>query len=99
MVGPKFDSMLTLTNSNRVNLAGNDCSIEITNVQYEKPSNEDSSYRPISLLSTLARLLETLLLPTMTEHLKPPKHQHGFHKMHSITTYDPQPHSNGPKSS
>ena len=51
-----------------------------------KPDNTGKSYRPVSLLSPLVKALETLLLPTLTEHLPMADHQHGFRKRWSTTT-------------
>ena len=51
-----------------------------------KPADEGSSYRPISLLSPLAKILESILLPTITESINLADHQHGFRKGHSTTT-------------
>ena len=52
-----------------------------------KPIHETSSYRPISLLPTLSKLLEKLLtnrLFSLLEDLKTlPDHQFGFRKQHS----------------
>ena len=54
-----------------------------------KPGKSDDtgkSYRPVSLLSPLAKALETLLFLTLTEHLPMADHQHGFRKGRSTTT-------------
>lgn len=51
-----------------------------------KPVENSKSYRPISLLSPLAKLLETLILPILKENLKIAYHQHGFRKGHSTVT-------------
>lgn len=51
-----------------------------------KPSDHGSSYRPISLLSPIAKLLEKLLLPIITENVELAEHQHGFRKLRSTTT-------------
>ena len=51
-----------------------------------KPDDTGKSYRPVSLLSPLVKALETLLLPTLTEHLPVVAHQHGFRKARSTTT-------------
>ena len=50
-----------------------------------KPDDTGKSYRPVSLLSPLVKALETLLLPTLTEHLPMADHQHGFRKGRSTT--------------
>ena len=44
------------------------------------------SFRPISLLSPAAKVLERLLLPHLTEALVPHESQHGFRKAHSTIT-------------
>ena len=51
-----------------------------------KPTDVGSSYRPISLLSPLAKVLESILLPEITESIHLARHQHGFRKGHSTTT-------------
>ena len=51
-----------------------------------KPDDTGKSYRPVSLLSPLVKALDTLLLPTLTEHLPMTDHQHGFRKGRSATT-------------
>ena len=38
------------------------------------------------MLSPLAKLMEKLVLGTLTEHLQLAEHQHGFRRMHSTTT-------------
>lgn len=55
-------------------------------IKLNKPVDQSKSYRQISLLSPVAKLLESLLLPTMTDHLTLAFHQHGFRKGHSTTT-------------
>ena len=50
-----------------------------------KPDDTRKSYRPVSLLYPLVKALETLLLPTLTEHLPMADHQHGFRKGRSTT--------------
>ena len=51
-----------------------------------KPDDTGKSYRPVSLLFPLVKVLETLLLPTLTEHLPIADHQHGFRKGRFTTT-------------
>ena len=51
-----------------------------------KPDDTGKSYRPVSLLSPPVKALETLHLPTLTEHLPMADHQHGFRKGRSTTT-------------
>src|SRR5206468_8349176 len=48
-----------------------------------------TSYRPISLLSPIAKTLEKIfwrLLPYLTHNIPQIKHQHGFKASHSTTT-------------
>ena len=52
----------------------------------KKPAEESTSYRPVSLLCPAIKILERLILPTLTEHLPIPDHQHGFRKQHSTVT-------------
>ncbi|KAI5731922.1 hypothetical protein M8J77_018439 [Diaphorina citri] len=51
-----------------------------------KDVNESNSYRPISLLSPIAKLLELLLLPHINDNTTLEDHQHGFRKNRSTTT-------------
>jgi RNA polymerase subunit RPABC4/transcription elongation factor Spt4 len=51
-----------------------------------KDPNSGPSYRPISLLSPIAKTMEKVLLPHITPGLPDIKHQHGFKTMHSTTT-------------
>ena len=51
-----------------------------------KPADQGSSYRPISLLSPLAKILESLLLPAINDSIQLVNHQHGFRKARSTTT-------------
>ena len=54
-----------------------------------KPGKDCSlitSYRPISLLCTAAKVMEALLLPKINNHLLPSADQHGFRPGHSITS-------------
>ena len=52
----------------------------------KKPSDESSSYRPVSLLCPAIKILERLILPSLTEHLPVPDIQHGFRQHHSTVT-------------
>ena len=45
-----------------------------------------SSYKPIALLSPIAKTLEKIILPHITTNITLPTHQHGFRAAHSITT-------------
>jgi endonuclease/exonuclease/phosphatase (EEP) superfamily protein YafD len=51
-----------------------------------KDENQSKSYRPISILSTIAKTLEKILLPHITDNIPNNIHQHGFKKNHSTTT-------------
>ena len=51
-----------------------------------KNLNEGTSYRPISLLSPIAKTLEKIILPQLTSQLPNIDHQHGFKTQHSTTT-------------
>ena len=51
-----------------------------------KPSDQGPSYRPISLLSPAAKILEKILLPEISQAANLQSHQHGFRKLHSTTT-------------
>jgi hypothetical protein len=45
-----------------------------------------TSYRPVSLLCPGVKVLESLVLPLLAEHLRPVVHQHGFRAKHSTTS-------------
>src|SRR2546425_768518 len=45
-----------------------------------------TSYRPISLLSSIAKTLEKVLLPYLTNNIPQIKNQHGFKTLHSTNT-------------
>ena len=51
-----------------------------------KPPSQGSSYRPISLLSPAAKVLERLLLPFLRADLTVAETQHGFREIRSTTT-------------
>lgn len=51
-----------------------------------KPADQGSSYRPISLLSPAAKILEAILLPEISSSLNLADHQHGFRKGRSTLT-------------
>ena len=54
-----------------------------------KPNKDPSigtSYRPIALLSPLAKTLEKIILPYITQNIDLPDHQHGFRQHRSTTT-------------
>ena len=46
----------------------------------DKLSDERKRYRPVSLLSPLAKTLEVLLQPTILQSVNLANHQHGFRK-------------------
>ena len=52
----------------------------------QKNPNEGSSYRPISLLSPIAKTLEKIILPAVISNTKQLEFQHGFKKHHSTVT-------------
>ena len=51
-----------------------------------KDPNQGTSYRPISLLSPIAKTLEKSILPYITLNIPQIEHQHGFKQKHSTTT-------------
>ena len=51
-----------------------------------KPAEESTSYRPVSLLCPAIKIMERVLLPTLTTHLPIPDIQHGFRSKHSTVT-------------
>ena len=51
-----------------------------------KPAHVSTSYRPISLLSPIAKTLEKIILPHITTNIQNNTRQHGFKKQHSTTT-------------
>ena len=55
-----------------------------------KPPSQPSSYRPISLLSSLSKILERVILARLNKHLEEnnilPHQQHGFRSGHSTIT-------------
>ena len=54
-----------------------------------KPNKDQgvgTSYRPISLLSPIAKTLEKIILPHITNNINNTSHQHGFKPKHSTTT-------------
>ncbi|KAI5707813.1 hypothetical protein M8J77_010316 [Diaphorina citri] len=51
-----------------------------------KPADKGKSYRPISLLSPLIKILEALILSILKDHIELADHQHGFRKNRSTTT-------------
>lgn len=51
-----------------------------------KQADDSKSYRPISLLSPIAKVLEKLILPHLSAAIKLAEHQHGFTKNRSTMT-------------
>lgn len=51
-----------------------------------KPADKSNSYRPISLLSPIAKIFEGLIFGVLKDHLNLEDHQHGFRKNRSTTT-------------
>ena len=51
-----------------------------------KDTSQGTSYRPISLISPAAKVLESLFLPTINKYLIPAQDQHGFRREHSTTS-------------
>ena len=51
-----------------------------------KPPDSPDCYRPISILSPVARIAERDLLPEIQQATDLPKQQHGFRKVHSTVT-------------
>ena len=51
-----------------------------------KPSDDSTSYRPVSLLCPSIKILERLILPTLNENLDIPQFQHGFRAQHSTVS-------------
>ena len=51
-----------------------------------KDTSQRSSYRPISLLCPAAKVLESMILPTINKYLQPAPDQHGFIQEHSTTS-------------
>ena len=52
----------------------------------KKPAEESTSYRPVSLLCPAIKILERLVLPSLTDYLPVPDIQHGFRQQHSTVT-------------
>ena len=51
-----------------------------------KDAGMGTSFRPISLLSPIAKTLEKVILPHITQNIPNKEHQHGFKQKHSTTT-------------
>ena len=51
-----------------------------------KPASKGKSYRPISLLSPVVKILVALLPPAFKRHFQLSEYQFGFREDHSITT-------------
>jgi hypothetical protein len=52
----------------------------------QKDPGQGTSYRPISLLSPIAKTLEKVILPHITNNIDNNEHQHGFKAQHSTVT-------------
>ena len=55
-----------------------------------KDTSVGTSYRPISLLCPAAKVLESLILPTINKYIQPAPDQHVFRPDHSTTSALPQ---------
>ena len=85
--GAKFlTDLFNLSTSSSIIPAIWKTSIIIPLLKPSKPSDDSTSYRPVSLLCPAIKILERLILPTLTEHLPVPPHQHGFRSKHSTVT-------------
>ena len=51
-----------------------------------KDPNNGASFRPISLLSTISKTLEKILLPKIVPHMPKVSNQHGYKNRHSTVT-------------
>ena len=51
-----------------------------------KDTSQGTSYRPISLICSAAKVLESLFLPSINKYLIPAQDQHGFRREHSTTS-------------
>ena len=51
-----------------------------------KDTSQGTSYQPISLICPVAKVLESLFLPTINKYLIPAQDQHGFRCEHSTTS-------------
>ena len=61
-------------------------SIVVPLLKPNKPAEESTSFRPVSLLCPPIKVLERLILPDLQEHLPVPEFQHGFRGQHSTVT-------------
>ena len=52
-----------------------------------KPLDQPASYRPISLLSCVSKIMERLMLARVSPSMCLAEHQHGFRSKRSTTTY------------
>ena len=52
----------------------------------DKDLNVGKSYRPISLISNIAKILERIILKRIQPHLPNKEYQHGYKRKHSTTT-------------
>ena len=61
-------------------------SVIIPLLKPKKDPQESNSYRPVSLLCPAIKIMERLILPTLTDSLDIPVFQHGFRKNHSTVS-------------
>ena len=55
-------------------------------IPLQKPASEPSSYRPVSIISPIARLAEKIVQEQIVENAELPGEQHGFRKGYSTST-------------
>ena len=55
-------------------------------LKYGKDTSVGTSYRPISLLCSAAKVLESLILHTINQYIQPDPDQHGFRPDHATTS-------------
>ena len=60
--------------------------IDHPNTETWKGHSVGTSFRPISLLCPAAKVLESLIIPTINKYLQPAPDQHGFRPDHSTTS-------------
>ena len=89
-LGPKAISLLTDTYNQAILINSIPASWKLAKIipipKPNKKPNEGTSYRPISLLSPIAKTLEKIILPNITDNIPNTTHQHGFKKHHSTST-------------
>ena len=75
----------TALNTNIIQHIWNLVNIVLT-LKANKDIDKGTSYRPISLLSVIAKILEKSLLPYITENMPNTPTQHGYKTQHSTVT-------------